>query len=76
MLHLVMDEAIKRKRKVGVLLIDLEAQYALTIKHAEQMFAHYAAYMEIYWICLPIKLRNSVSNYEPVWCAWQPERKA
>jgi len=21
-------------------------------------------------------LRNSVSNYEPVWCAWQPERKA
>lgn len=76
MLHLVMDEAIKRNRKVGVLLIDLEAQYKLTIKHAEEMFAHYAAHMEIYWVCLPIKLRNSVSNYEPVWCAWQPERKA
>ena len=76
MLHLVMDEAIKRGRKVGVLLIDLEAQYRLTIEHAQQMFAHYAEHMEIYWVCLPIKLRNSVSNYEPVWCAWQPERKA
>ena len=76
MLHLVMDEAIKRGRKVGVLLIDLEAQYHLTIKHAEDMFRLYAEYIDVYWVCLPIKLRNSVSNYEPVWCCWQPEREA
>lgn len=75
MFHLVMDEAKKRNRKVGVLLIDLEAQYQLTIKHAEDMFAEYADYIELYWVCLPIKLRNSVSNYEPVWCAWDPARK-
>lgn len=76
MMHLVMAEAIRRGRKVGILLIDLEAQYALTIKHAEQMFALYAANIKLHWVCLPIKLRNSVSNYEPVWCCWQPERKA
>ena len=75
MLHLVMDEAKKRGRKVGVLLIDLEAQYTLTIQHAEQMFDMYSENIELYWVCLPIKLRNSVSNYEPVWCAWDPERK-
>lgn len=75
MLHLVMDEAIKRGRKVGVLLIDLEAQYDLTIQHAEQMFDMYSKHVEPYWVCLPIKLRNSVSNYEPVWCAWDPERR-
>lgn len=75
MMHLVMDEAIKRGRKVGILLIDLEAQYNLTIKHAEEMFAMYADHIELYWVCLPIKLRNAVSNYEPVWCAWDPERK-
>lgn len=75
MMHLVMDEAIKRERKVGILLIDLEAQYNLTIKHAEEMFAMYADHIELYWVCLPIKLRNAVSNYEPVWCAWDPERK-
>lgn len=75
MMHLVMDEAIKRGRKVGILLIDLEAQYSLTIKHAEEMFRKYAEYINLYWVCLPIKLRNAVSNYEPVWCAWDPERK-
>lgn len=75
MFHLVMDEAIKRKRKVGVLLIDLEAQYQLTIRHAEQMFDLYAEHIDLYWVCLPIKLRNSVSNYEPVWCAWDPEKR-
>jgi predicted phosphoadenosine phosphosulfate sulfurtransferase len=75
MLHLVMDEAKRRNRKIGVLLIDLEAQYELTIKHAEDMLNHYAEWAEPYWVCLPIKLRNSVSNYEPVWCAWDPERK-
>jgi predicted phosphoadenosine phosphosulfate sulfurtransferase len=75
MFHLVMDEAIKRKRKIGILFIDLEAQYDLTIKHAEQMFDLYADHIDLHWVCLPIKLRNSVSNYEPVWCAWDPDRK-
>jgi len=75
LLHLVMDEAIRRNRRVGVLLIDLEAQYQLTIKHAEEMFAKYADHIEPYWVCLPIKLRNAVSNYEPVWCAWDPEKR-
>lgn len=76
MFHLVMDEAKRRNRKVGVLLIDLEAQYELTIKHAEHMFELYAEHIDLHWVCLPIKLRNSVSNYEPVWCAWDPEREA
>lgn len=76
MLHLVMDEAMRRKRKVGVLVIDLEAQYRLTIEHIEQMCALYAGHIDLHWVCLPIKLRNAVSNYEPVWCAWQPDREA
>jgi len=76
MMHLVMEEAMRRKRKVGVLLIDLEAQYELTIRHAEQMFDMYSEHIELYWVCLPLKLRNAVSNFEPVWCAWDPERKA
>jgi predicted phosphoadenosine phosphosulfate sulfurtransferase len=75
MLHMVMAEAIKRKRRVGVLIIDLEAQYKLTIKHMEEMCDKYAEHIDLHWVCLPIKLRNSVSNYEPVWCCWQPEKK-
>ena len=72
MLHLAIDEAIARKRKIGVLLIDLEAQYSATIQHVEEMFALYAEHLDIHWVCLPLSLRNAVSNYEPRWCCWEP----
>lgn len=73
--HLVMQEAIKRNKRVGVLFIDLEAQYKLTIKHVKDMIEMYKDYIDLYWVCLPIKLRNAVSNYDPVWCAWDPKCK-
>ena len=47
MLHMVMDEAIKRKQKVGVLLIDLEGQYKLTIDHAKECFEMYREYIDL-----------------------------
>lgn len=75
MLHMVMDEAERRNRKVGVLVIDLEAQYKVTMEHVATMLHRYREHAEVFWVCLPIKLRNAVSQYEPVWCAWQPEAK-
>jgi predicted phosphoadenosine phosphosulfate sulfurtransferase len=75
MLHLVMDEAIKRKRKIGLLLIDLEGQYKLTIDHALRCFHDYAEYIEPYWVCLPIHLRNAVSVFETHWVCWEQEKK-
>jgi len=75
MLHLVMDEAIKRNRKVGVLFIDLEGQYKLTIDHIQQCYDMYAQYLEPFWCCLPIHLRNAVSVYETHWICWDKERK-
>lgn len=76
MLHLVMDEAKRRNRKVGVLFVDLEAQYKLTIEHIEEMFALYADCIEPYWVALPLNLRNAVSIYEPQWMCWDPDRSA
>lgn len=73
MLHLVMDEAIKRGRKVGVLFIDLEAQYRLTIDYAREMFDLYAGHIEPYWVALPLNLRNAVSQFEPQWMCWDPD---
>lgn len=70
MLHLVMDEAIKRGRKVGVLFLDLEAQYKITIEHVERMYELYKDHIEPYWVSLPIALRNAVSMYEPKWTCW------
>ena len=76
MFHLVMEEAIARNRKIGVMLIDFEAQYKHTSDHAREMFELYKDYIEVHWICLPIKLRNAVSNYSPVWTCCDPDKKA
>lgn len=74
MMHLVMDEAIKRQRKVGVLVVDLEAQYHVTMEHVRDMLACYAEWIEVHWVCLPIVLRNAVTQFEPRWCCWDPEQ--
>lgn len=76
MLHLVMDEAIKRGRKVGVLFVDLEGQYKLTIEHIQACYDLYSEHTEPYWVCLPLALRNAVSVYEPRWTCWEPDREA
>jgi predicted phosphoadenosine phosphosulfate sulfurtransferase len=75
MFHLVMDEAIQRNQKIGVMLIDFEAQYKATSDHAEEMFNLYKDYIDLHWICLPMKLRNAVSNYQPTWTCWDTNHK-
>lgn len=75
MLHLVADEARKRGRRFGLLLVDLEGQYHETIQHAERMFAALEDITDQYWVALPIILRNAVSVYEPRWTCWEPGRE-
>lgn len=73
LLHLAHDEAVKRNRKIDVLFVDLEAQYKDTIKHVHEMMN--LSNIDPYWVCLPINLRNAVSNYEPQWCCWDPDKR-
>lgn len=76
MMHLIADEARRVGRTFGVLLIDLEGQYKLTIDHAEAMLDEYADVIdEEHWVCLPMSLRNAVSVYEPKWQCWDPDRE-
>lgn len=75
MLHMVMDEAIRRGRKVGVLVIDLEAQYAVTMEHIARLLDMYAEHIEPHWVCLPMLLRNAVTQFEPRWCCWDPDAR-
>lgn len=75
MLHLVADEARRRNRRFGVLLIDLEGQYEVTIAHALHCREEYADCSDWHWLCLPVALRNAVSVYEPKWLCWDPEKK-
>jgi len=75
MLHLVMEEAKKRNRKVGVLIIDLEAQYKDTIDHIEKTVEMYKENIDLHWVAIPMLLRNAVSNFEPRWICWDEEKK-
>lgn len=75
MLHLLADEAMKRNRKFGLLLVDLEGQYELTIQHARECIDMYKDYIDLHWVCLPINLRNAVSVYQPFWKCWDSEVK-
>lgn len=75
MLHLVMDEATKRNRKVAVLIIDLEAQYSETIFHIEQVAEYYKDNIYLFWVCVPLLLRNAVTNFEPRWICWDPNKE-
>lgn len=76
MLHLAAEEARRRGRKIGVLFVDLEGQYALTIDHIQRCYDLYAELVEPYWVALPIHLRNAVSMYEHHWVCWEPGREA
>lgn len=76
MLHLVMDEAIRRRRKVGLLFVDFEAQYKLTIDHIAECFELYLDHIEPFWVSLPIHLRNAVSQFETHWICWEPGRES
>lgn len=75
MLHLVADEARKRGRSFGLLFIDLEGQYKLTIDHIKRCYDLYADITEPFWVCLPVHLRNAVSVYEPHWYCWDKDRQ-
>lgn len=75
MLHLTMEEARRRDRVVGVLVVDLEAQYSATAEHVRATVDAYADHIDLHWCCLPMSLRNAVSAYEPSWTAWDPDKR-
>jgi predicted phosphoadenosine phosphosulfate sulfurtransferase len=75
MLHLVCAEARKRVRRVGMFFVDLEGQYKHTIDHILSMIDLYNDILDVYWVCLPIALRNAVSQYEPKWACWDSDKR-
>lgn len=75
MLYLAAEEARRRNRRLGVLLVDLEGQYRLTIDHGLAQLDAYSDVLDVHWVALPIALRNAVSVFEPKWECWDPDRQ-
>jgi predicted phosphoadenosine phosphosulfate sulfurtransferase len=70
-----MEEAIKRNQKIGLLYIDFEAQYKDTIDHVYEVYSMYKDMIDPHWVCVPMLLRNALTNYVPQWMCWDPDKK-
>lgn len=68
-------EVARRKNRLplDVLHVDLEAWYAHTDEFVTRLMTH--PDVRPHWICLPIHLRNSVSQIQPHWLCWDPDAK-
>lgn len=74
LLNLAIEAARKAGRlPVNVLYIDMEAQYRHAIEFTERMFSRKE--VQGWWVCLPIHLRNAVSQYQPHWLCWDKTKR-
>lgn len=73
LLHLAIEAAKRHKKQLGVLIIDLEAQYKHTIDYVTRMAS--TPDINVYWVCLPIHLRNAVSQFQTHWLCWDDQAK-
>lgn len=75
MFQLVIEEAIKRERKIGIFILDWECQYQLTIDHLTNLVNKHSDYIELFWICLEVETSSACSFYEPMWRSWDERKK-
>lgn len=68
-------EAARRHNKlpIDVLIVDLEAQYNHTVEYITRTVSREE--VNAYWVCLPIHLRNAVSQYQTHWVCWDEEKR-
>lgn len=62
----------KNKLPVNILYIDMEAQYSHAIDFTYRTFNR--SEVVGYWVCLPLHLRNAVSQFQPHWLCWDPDK--
>lgn len=75
MLHLVLEEAKIRNRKIGLLFIDWECQFEMTIEHIDEMTTKYAEWIDLHWVALEVETCSACSAYEPLWRSWDERKK-
>lgn len=74
LLNLAIEVATEMgKLPVHALYIDFEAQYQHAIDYTYRMFNRPEVHG--YWVCLPIHLRNAVSQFQPHWLCWDESKR-
>lgn len=63
-------------RKLGIQIMDNEANYDESIEFMERIINDNIEYLDVYWCCLPITLPCTVSAYHMDWQCWGERDKA
>ena len=72
LLNLCLDYMRKHgiKKKLGVQIMDNEANYLHSIEFIKRMVEANGDLLDVYWCCLPITLPCTVSAYDTEWQCW------
>ena len=62
-------------RPIGLMHQDFEAQYEKTTEFVTRVFDAVPAFIEPFWICLPMGSKTNLSNYELYWYPWDPDKE-
>jgi predicted phosphoadenosine phosphosulfate sulfurtransferase len=75
MLNLILQYMKERgiKRKIGIQILDNEANYEYSVQFMHRMIQENREYLDVYWCCMPITLPCTVSAYEIDWQCWGVE---
>ena len=72
MLNLCLDYMKKNnvKKKLGIQIMDNEANYDLSLEFMHRILKANSDYLDVYWCCMPITLPCTVSAYDQDWQCW------
>ena len=72
MLNLALDymKATGETRKLGIQIMDNEANYEFSLDFMKRILDENRDYLDVYWCCMPISLPCTVSSYEVDWQCW------
>jgi predicted phosphoadenosine phosphosulfate sulfurtransferase len=77
LLNLAIDyiRANKVNIKLGVQIMDNEANYTASAEFMHRILQANADILDVYWCCMPITLPCTVSSYEIAWQCWGEDDK-
>lgn len=72
MINLVLDYMRRNNitEKVGVMILDNECNYTLSLEFMHRILEKNLDLLDVYWCCLPITLPCTVSSYHIEWQCW------
>lgn len=73
--HLVMTEAVKRNRKVGIFFLDTEALYNAIIDQVKYLLSLYPELTIPYWLQVEVNMTQATSLSSPRFKAWDKDKK-